>query len=884
MSGVNAHTTHRRTTSVLVVVHFLFALFTDQSSTQPLWTWQNPYPQGTDINGISFPDSLHGYTVGIFGSINRTTDGGQTWIHCQSGVPHDLKGVSFSDANTGTAVGLGGTIVRTTDGGLSWIKTASGTTTMLRAVSFTSMNNGTAVGISGTILRTTDAGTTWSLQASGTSNHLNGVSFSDADHGIAVGFDGVVVWTSDGGSSWHPGTSGTIVQLNGVELVNAGTGTAVGTGGTIIMTTDGGVTWSPQTSGTVDHLYGVSFSGIDDGVVVGDNGIVRRTTDGGSTWNPGSSGTTMALFGVSSPDPASWWSVGRFGTLIHTADGGAVWSTQTKGTRRNLHGVAFTDSLTGYAVGDSGLILQTVDGGASWTTYHTGIDKHLIDISFSDHDNGIIVGSGGTILNTHDGGMTWTERASGITKDIYSVAFPTPIHAYTVGVGYLLRSTDGGDSWETKEFLIATWIQSSIFMLDQNHGVNVGQGGTGARTVDGWQASPLNIYSLKYWPYQALRDVYLFAGDVGIAVGLQGYMITSTQVFTGPDENGWTSLNSGTTKNLYAIDFLDSSSGLIVGAEGTLRRTSDRGMHWTGEVSGTGDDLNDVAFVDPTRAWVVGDQGAILRYTPVVADTGLQFNVRDKWNIVSVPYGVGDYSATTLFPAAVSSAFGFENGYVAYDTLENGRGYWLKFPQAQTVVMNGTPLEAETVDVDAGWNMVGSLNSPVDVATISSIPGGIVTSGFYQYDGSYQQSTVIIPGKGYWVKCSQPGQLVFSSAGNTPAASRIRIEDRGETPPAPPNEQQAQGMSMPLAYSLSQNTPNPFNPTTQISYSIPIRSQVTLKVYNVLGQLVTTLADEILSPGEHTVLWDAGGLPSGVYFYRIVSGPFTHTLKMVVMK
>ncbi|HLB00679.1 MAG TPA: T9SS type A sorting domain-containing protein, partial [Bacteroidota bacterium] len=236
------------------------------------------------------------------------------------------------------------------------------------------------------------------------------------------------------------------------------------------------------------------------------------------------------------------------------------------------------------------------------------------------------------------------------------------------------------------------------------------------------------------------------------------------------------------------------------------------------------------------------------------------------------------------FPGASSSAFAFENGYVGTDTLENGRGYWMKFPQAQTIVMNGTALDAETVDVAADWNMVGSLSTPVDASTISSIPGGIVTSGFYQFDGSYQQSSILLPGRGYWVKSSQAGQFVFSSIGNTPTAGRIRIEDRGELPPPPPVLSDGITGEKPREYRLNQNSPNPFNPTTTLSYTLPSKVHVTLRVYDLLGRVMTTLVDKVEEGGEHRVRWDADGIPSGIYFYRLVAGDYTRTLKMVVMK
>lgn len=75
----------------------------------------------------------------------------------------------------------------------------------------------------------------------------------------------------------------------------------------------------------------------------------------------------------------------------------------------------------------------------------------------------------------------------------------------------------------------------------------------------------------------------------------------------------------------------------------------------------------------------------------------------------------------------------------------------------------------------------------------------------------------------------------------------------------------------PIDFSLAQNAPNPFNPATQISFTVPVTSKIRLVIYNLLGQQVETLIDGMRSAGSYTVTWDAGRVPSGVYFYRIES-------------
>ncbi len=89
---------------------------------------------------------------------------------------------------------------------------------------------------------------------------------------------------------------------------------------------------------------------------------------------------------------------------------------------------------------------------------------------------------------------------------------------------------------------------------------------------------------------------------------------------------------------------------------------------------------------------------------------------------------------------------------------------------------------------------------------------------------------------------------------------------------------------LPLEYSLSQNYPNPFNPSTTIEYSLKQTNQTRLSVYNVAGQEVARLVDGMQQAGAHSVQFDASGLPSGMYFYRLESGNFTRSAKMILLK
>ncbi len=96
--------------------------------------------------------------------------------------------------------------------------------------------------------------------------------------------------------------------------------------------------------------------------------------------------------------------------------------------------------------------------------------------------------------------------------------------------------------------------------------------------------------------------------------------------------------------------------------------------------------------------------------------------------------------------------------------------------------------------------------------------------------------------------------------------------------------QVTRGLQVPSEDGLDQNYPNPFNSATTIPFSVASRIRVSLRVYNVLGQLVRTVVDEILPPGEYKVAFDGSRLASGIYFYRLVAGGAVLTRKLVYLR
>ena len=130
------------------------------------------------------------------------------------------------------------------------------------------------------------------------------------------------------------------------------------------------------------------------------------------------------------------------------------------------------------------------------------------------------------------------------------------------------------------------------------------------------------------------------------------------------------------------------------------------------------------------------------------------------------------------------------------------------------------------------------------------------------------QEAVLQWAQGIYVKNQQHYGSVLWSTANPPVAG---VADPAHQTPA--------------SYTLNQNYPNPFNPTTTITYSVPSTEQVTLEVYNVMGELVATLVNHQLQvAGSYAVTFDGTDLANGVYFYRLTTGSQVMTNKMMLVK
>lgn len=134
-----------------------------------------------------------------------------------------------------------------------------------------------------------------------------------------------------------------------------------------------------------------------------------------------------------------------------------------------------------------------------------------------------------------------------------------------------------------------------------------------------------------------------------------------------------------------------------------------------------------------------------------------------SWNLISPPVRIQDMRPSSIYPAALTAAYTFTGSYIVEDTLKPGNAYWIKFstPPPAGYQIQGSAVLRETVFVFPGWTMIGSLSFPLPVSMLMPLAPVTFTSVFYGYGGAYFVEDTLKPGKGYWVKTSNPGYVVL---------------------------------------------------------------------------------------------------------------------------
>ncbi len=198
---------------------------------------------------------------------------------------------------------------------------------------------------------------------------------------------------------------------------------------------------------------------------------------------------------------------------------------------------------------------------------------------------------------------------------------------------------------------------------------------------------------------------------------------------------------------------------------------------------------------------------------------------------------------------------------------------------------NGFASVSGKVTVNGMGSIMMNMKERAGVTVYALRNGQVAGYGFTNAEGNYSING-LTPGS-YSVFVDKPGFNETSSANVSVAynlSNPVNATNVNFTIDSPTSVAVGQSTVMPTNYALDQNFPNPFNPSTTISYSLPQSGAVTLKVYNIVGQEVATLINGFQNAGRYAVNFNAANFSSGVYFYRLQAGVFNTVKKMMLIK
>lgn len=776
----------------------------------------------------------------------------QGWIRQDNGITQDINSIHFSNALEGYIAGTAGAVYRTSDGGTTWTYKSTGQSETLNGIATNSLGVW-AVGNNALLLFSSDNGATWTRKNLSTINRLNSISFSGTT-GIIAGDGGTILRTTDNGQTWNL-INLPVTVLRSVSLLDTN---AVVVGGYvspnetmfIAKSTDAGLTWQVMVNGNGPTLTGVQVVSPNVIYVSGIHGVALKSTDRGVNWYSLQVSTSQWLYGLSFLDENTGYICGgntNSGIVLQTTDGGGSFTQDIPAGSRWLNSIYMHKETEGYCVGSSGGKLYKKAGETSWTPLNPRTFSTINDISFLDNNSGVVVGDTGVVMLTTDGGESWSQSPVASYYDINSVDRVATILVAVGDSGLAIRSVDNGATWTN----ITTPINAGLLAVDmvtENIGYAGGVNGNMLKTTNGglsWQSvtSPVNM---------TIRGISFVSEMVGYATGGDFVGGPEGVGFISVTTNGglsWQNVLSGLPV-MTGITTTSSSKIHAIGIKGFAITTSNAGvtwnylgiltLHWLYAIDFT-DELNGYIVggnVNTGMAWMTNNGGA----------SWFEFTLpQAQWlyavDMVGSRVYTGGYAGKMLraeigvVPVELTS---FTASVIGKDQIELN---WIT--QTET---NNLGFDIQR-DRGEGWENLGFIQGS----------GTSTNPRNYQFVDRNIQSGSVTTLKYRLIQRDYDGQFNYSDV--------IQIDLPGTE-----------------SFALQQNYPNPFNPETSIGFSLPQSSQVTIKVFDILGKQIAVIADQIYNPGYHTVRFNASNLPSGIYFYEMRAGQFREIKRMNLLK
>ena len=643
-----------------------------------------------------------------------------------------------------------------------------------------------------------------------------------------------------------------------------------GTNGGVFRSTDFGRSWTQANNGLAINSGIGSIVVKDSNLIAGGSNGVYISKDNGESWTSINQGLPFSTNTLLVKDTNIF--AGTFTGIYLSTNNGASWKESDSGiTNKNINSLAVKDTNIFAATNDG--IFRSTNNGLSWSIIDTGIFNTNIACIAVKGDS-VFAGTSvltadtnntGIFLST-DNGKTWKADNHGLPYGSLPIFSLTVIgeEVYAASSGTLYRL--GGTWYSISNGLtrggvhaIAS-IDTTMFagnddgvFISLNKGASWTESDTGliATNVKGFSINGTKLFAATGSIFLKSNKNMDWSLKTDSLLGINCLLSDTTNLFAGgafgiylSTDSGatWTTMNTGLPKNTFVNTFLIKDKKIFAGVNGGIFVSTDNGSNW------------DSAYTGLPQNIVVSSLA--LKDTIIFAGThgGVFSSSDDGANWSAVNNGLTD-TYINCIAASDSNIFAGCNKNGIFKSTDNGAN-WTQVNSGITPLYSAYAIAIDSINIFAGTN-VGvylSQNSGADWRDVSS--GIKYTSDIKSlaYDNTYLYAGTY--GNGVW---QRPLAEIVTA---------IKI-DKG---------------NMPEEFSLYQNYPNPFNPATTIIYQIPKSSLVTLKVYDVLGKAVKTLVNEYQIKGKYSINFDASSLASGVYFYRLSSGSFAETKKLILLK
>ena len=397
-------------------------------------------------------------------------------------------------------------------------------------------------------------------------------------------------------------------------------------------------------------------------------------------------------------------------------------------------------------------------------------------------------------------------------------------------------------------------------------------------------------------------------------------------LFTGQpvhSQSNWNIQNSGTSMDLNGVFFVDQNTGWVCGSNGTILKTTNGGANWIRKTSGTQEKFRDIFFSNPDNGWVSGNSGIIL-HTVNGGDSWQTQEIDTDQHLYAI-YFLNDSLGWTC--DSDGSIFRTTDGGNTWrkSTINDNSGCWLLqslgFRDKDIGWCIATHGIIKTTDGGVNWNYCDApddcgmtnhsgyfINDSIGWVTGSggnykTIDGGLSWIEMETYGGNdiyfFNEDDGWIAGTGV-ARTTDGGlhweqQQISGISANSGFSALFFLDidtgwivGRSGTIIKTTTGSQTSVLdndAIPVYFELHQNFPNPFNPSTTIRFTLQKSEHMTLKIFNLAGQEVARLVDDVLSAGEHQVHWHADGWPSGIYLYKLfIGGQEIQTKKMLFLK